>query len=178
MAALDQEPVGGHLVGVDVHACERLQDPTQEHLQVAVVAVVVLGDDLAQPVVVLVVGGLPWLAVAELGVLVGHGGQALEDEAELDRHRLLAPQGAVVVEHRHPLLRRKIAGPVAIGDRLDEPHDRLSRGGVGPRRQWVVDVRGRHRAPPRSGCHRQRLAAEVPGLLCGRQGHAVLTLEG
>jgi hypothetical protein len=76
------------------------------------------------------VGGLPWLAVAQRRVLLGHGGQALEDEAELDRHRLLAPQGAVVVEHRHPLGRWHVARPAVAGHLLDEPHDRLPRRGV------------------------------------------------
>jgi hypothetical protein len=104
VAALVEEAVGGGLVVLDVHAREGLQHPAHEHLHVAVVAVVVLGDDVAQPAVVPVVGGLPGLAAVQLGVLFGHGGQPLEDEAELDRHRLLAPQGAVVVEHGHPLL--------------------------------------------------------------------------
>jgi len=62
--ALVEEAVGAGLVVVHRHARERLQDPADQHLHVAVVAVVMLGDDLAQPVVVLAVGGLPRLAVA------------------------------------------------------------------------------------------------------------------
>jgi hypothetical protein len=104
VAALVEMAVGGGLVVLDVHARERLEEPGQQDLQVGVVAGVVPGHDLVKPAVVPVVGGLPGLAVAQPRVLVGHGGQPLEDEAELDGHRLLAPQGAVVVEHGQPLL--------------------------------------------------------------------------
>jgi hypothetical protein len=129
--------MGGVLVVLDVHARERLEDAAEQHLHVAVVAGVVLGDDLAEPVIVPGVGGLPRLPVAERLVLVGHGGQALEDEAELDRHRLLAPQRAVVVEHGHPLGRRHVADPVGGGHGLDEPDDGLPGPGVVPGRRRV-----------------------------------------
>jgi hypothetical protein len=130
-----EEVVGGDLVGLDVHARERLQDAAEHHLQVAVVAGVVLGDDLAQPVVVPVVGRLPGLALAQGGVLGGHGGQPLEDEAELDGHRLLAPQGAVVVEHGHPLGgREELRRPLGRHPGHEVPDGR-HRGRVVPRAQ-------------------------------------------
>jgi hypothetical protein len=59
--------VGVGSIVVDRHTRERLQDPAEQHLQVAVVAGVVPGDDVAQPLVVLGVGGLPGLAVAQCG---------------------------------------------------------------------------------------------------------------
>jgi len=65
MPALVEEGVGGGLVVLDPHARERLEDPSHQDLQVAVVAVVVPGDDAAQPAIVLVVGGFPGLAVSQ-----------------------------------------------------------------------------------------------------------------
>ena len=44
----------------------------------------------------------------QLRIGLGHLVQATEYEVELDRHRLLAPQCPVVVEHRHALLNRDI----------------------------------------------------------------------
>jgi hypothetical protein len=102
MLGAAQERVGLGLELLDGDAGKGLQDAGGQHRQLAVVAVVVPGDDVAQPAVVAGVGGLPGLAGAQLGVLLGHGGQAAQDEVELDGHRLLAPQRAVVVEHRHP----------------------------------------------------------------------------
>jgi hypothetical protein len=90
------------------------------------------GHDLPEPLVVLVVGRLPGLAGAQRGVLVGHGDQPAQDKVQLDGHRLLAPQGAVVVEHRHPLLRRHVALPVGAAHGLDELHDRPPGSGVVP----------------------------------------------
>jgi hypothetical protein len=139
-----QEGVGGRLVVVDRHARERLQDPGQQDLEVGIVAGVVPGHDVPQPVVVLGVGGLPGLALAQRRVLVGHGGQPPQDEAELDRHRLLAPQGAVVVEDRNPLLGlQELRRPLG-GDPGHELPDRRHRRAVVPRSQELVA----------GGCHR------------------------
>src|SRR6185436_5065338 len=52
----------------------------------------------------------------------------LEDEPELDGHRLLAPQRSVVVEDGDALLRRH-----RLGRRLGEGDDRLARRRVVPR---------------------------------------------
>jgi hypothetical protein len=127
-----QECVGLGLEVLHGDAGKGLQHPSGQHRQVAVVAVVVPGDHAAEPAVVAGVGGLPGLAGAQAGVLVGHGGQAAQDEVGLDGHWLLAPQGAVVVEHRHPLLRRHLALPVGVAHGLDELHDRLPGSGVVP----------------------------------------------
>ena len=80
--------------------------PAGQHPHVGVVTRVVLGHQRTQPAVVALVGGLPGLALAQLGLRLGHLHEAAKDEVELDRHRLLAPQGAVVVEHCHALLDR------------------------------------------------------------------------
>jgi hypothetical protein len=109
-----QEGVGLGLEVLHGDAGKGLQHPGGQHRQLAVVALVVPGYEVAQPAVVLVIGGLPGLARAQLGVLVGHGGQAAQDEVELDRHRLLAPQRAVVVEDGHQLLRRNEAGGALV----------------------------------------------------------------
>ena len=86
--------------------------PPISSLHVAVVAVVVLDHRLAEPGVVLSLRGHPGLLVPQRRVLLGHLGQPLEDEPELDRHRLLTPQRAVVVEHGDPLLlRESLAAP-------------------------------------------------------------------
>ena len=88
----------------------------------------------AEPAVVALVGGLPGLALAQRRVGLGHLDEPAQDEVELDRHRLLAPQRAVVVEHRHALLDR---------DRLDPsaPLTRATKSTIacfaGPSRQLV-----------------------------------------
>ena len=74
--------------------------PAASVLHVGVVARVVLGHEPRQPGVVPLVGGLPRLPVAQRRVRLGHLDEPAQDEVELDRHRLLAPQRAVVVEHR------------------------------------------------------------------------------
>jgi len=47
--------------------------------------------------------------------LGGHLGEPAEDEPELDRHRLLTPQRAVIVEHRHALGRGQVVGAALPG---------------------------------------------------------------
>jgi len=51
----------GKLVFIDGHALERPKDTADQGLHVAVITVIVLGDHLTQPRVVLVMSGLPWL---------------------------------------------------------------------------------------------------------------------
>src|SRR3954451_17384520 len=95
-----QEAVGGARIVVDAHARVSLQDAGEQHFYIAVVAVVVLGDRAFQPGVVLLARDLPRLLLAQGFVGLGHLPEPREDEAELDRHRLLAPERAVVVENR------------------------------------------------------------------------------
>ena len=45
-----------------------------------------LGDDLAKPVVVMLVGSLPGLAIPQLGIGLGHRRQPPEQEVDLDGH--------------------------------------------------------------------------------------------
>ena len=134
-----QERVGRPRVLLDALAGERLEDAAHQHLQLAVVAVVVLRDRPPSQRVVLLVGGLPRLALSQRLVLLGHLGQTREDEAELDRHRLLAPEGAVVVEDGDPLGRRNVVRTALGGHALDELDDRGASRGVGPR--WKRFVR-------------------------------------
>ena len=133
-----QEGVGGARVVLDALAGEGLQHAGHQHTQVAVVAVVVLRDRVAQPGVVLLVGGLPGLLRAQRLVLLRHLGEPHQDEAELDRHRLLAPEGAVVVVDRDSLGGRDIVRPAFGRHPLDEVDDRLARRRVVPGGQLLA----------------------------------------
>jgi hypothetical protein len=105
MAGGAEELVGLGLELFHADVGERRQHPAGKHLQLAVITVIVLGDHVVEPPVVLGVGGLPGLTGAQGLILFGHDAQAAQDEVELDRRRLLTPQGAVVVEDRDPVLR-------------------------------------------------------------------------
>ena len=146
------DEVGGlRAVLVDGEPGERRQDAGHQHLHLAVVAGVVLRHDVAQPLHVVLVRGLPRLPGAERLVERRHLGEALEDEGELDRQRLLAPQRAVVVERGDALFHGHEVGSVG-GDALDVADDRLPRGGVVPAREQFL---GRHRPSASSGSLRQ-----------------------
>ena len=130
MRRLGQVRGGGVHVLVDGLPGERLQEPSDQHLHVAVVALVVLVDHAAEPRVVLLVRRFPWLLLAERGVRRGHLREPLQDEAELDRHRLLAPERAVIVENGNTFFGRHLPGR-----RLGEGNDRISRRRIVPRRE-------------------------------------------
>ena len=106
MLSAPQEGVGRLLELVDADAGVRGQDAGRQRRQVGVVAGVVLGDDRTQPGIVALVSRLPRLTILERRVLLRHLLQPAQDEVELDRHRLLAPQRSVVVEHSDALLER------------------------------------------------------------------------
>ena len=133
-----QERVGGARVVLDALAGEGLEHAAHQHTQVGVVAVVVLVDRPAEPRVVLVVRGLPRLLRAQRLVLLGHLGEAHQDEAELDRHRLLAPERAVVVVDGDPLGGRDVVRPAFGRHALDEVDDRRARRRVVPGRQVLA----------------------------------------
>jgi hypothetical protein len=76
---------------------------------------------------VVLVRRLPGLERPQRLVLLGQLRKAAQDEVELDRDGLLAPERAVVVEDRDPLLVRK-----ALDGALGERDDRLARGRVMP----------------------------------------------
>jgi len=69
----------------------------------------VLNNGLSEPSVVLLIGGLPRLAMPERGIRLRHLGQAPQYEVKLDRHRLFAPQCPVGVEGRDTLFKRHAA---------------------------------------------------------------------
>jgi hypothetical protein len=73
---------------------------------IAIVTVIMLGNDVSEPGVVLLVCGFPGLPVTQRGTLLCYRGQAHHDEAEFEGHRLLAPERAVVVEDGDLRLRR------------------------------------------------------------------------
>jgi hypothetical protein len=81
------------------------EDASGEQPQVGVIAGVVLIHQRTEPAVVAFGHCFPGLLRNELGLRRRHLREASQDEIQLDRHRLLAPQGAIVVEHRHPFLR-------------------------------------------------------------------------
>ena len=123
-AAVVQELVRGDRVLLHGHPVERLQEPAEQHLHVAVVAVIVLGDNLTQPRIVALVARPSTAADPSARVLLGHLGQPLEHETQLDRHRFLTPQRAVVVEHGNTLGARHILLAALVGDAFDEVGDR------------------------------------------------------
>lgn len=66
---------------------------------------------LAEPGVVALERGFPGLLPSESRVGLGHLVQPTEDEVGLNPERLLAPEGAVVVEHGDPFdLRNSVRG--------------------------------------------------------------------
>jgi hypothetical protein len=146
------EGICGGPVVFDRPARESSRDAAEQRLHRTVVPGVVLHDDVAQPRVVLVVRGLPWLALAQCRILVGHRSEPLHDEAELDRHRLLAPERAIVVEDGDAFLGRGVAVPLARRG-LHEfdhrpPRRRVRPGGqrVGGRTGWTSAVVGSRHA--------------------------------
>ena len=78
-----------------------------------------------------------------------HRPEPVEREEELEVDGLLGPEGAVVVEDRHAVVRRDVAGRGRVGDLLDEGDDLGLGGGVVPRRQRVGE--GRHHREKRNG---------------------------
>ena len=85
-----------------------------------------------------------------LGVLRGERLDAVERERELDVHRLLGPQRAVVVEHGDALGGRHVAGRALLRHLGDEGDDRLPGRTVVPGRQRIGRRRGR-----RAACQQQ-----------------------
>src|SRR5690606_10107854 len=57
---------------------------------------------------------------APLGVLPGEGPDAVADEGGLDVDRLLAPEGAVVIEDGESFFDGDEVGPALVGDPADE----------------------------------------------------------
>jgi hypothetical protein len=132
-----QKLLGARLEVLDADAVERRQDAARQDPHVAVVAGVVLGDHRAQPGVVAFVGRLPRLPIPQPGVGLGHLDEPAQDEVELDRHRLLAPQGPVVVEHGDAVVDRHRLGPVLAADSRDEVDDGPLDRAVAPARQQL-----------------------------------------
>ena len=99
------------------------QDSGGQDLDVAVVARVVLCHQRTKPAVVTLMRCLPRLPIAQLRFCFGHLEEPAKDEVQLDRHRLLTPQGSVVVEH---------ATRSSVGTASDpSPH-------VRPTKSWIA----------------------------------------
>ena len=107
----------------DGDALECPEHATQQHLYVAFVAVIMFDDDAIQPRVILFVGCLPGLALTQCWVLVCHRCQTAQDKVGLDRHRLFAPQRAVVVIDRNARLGRHIVGTRFVAHLCDKLYD-------------------------------------------------------
>jgi hypothetical protein len=145
MWRLPQEVLGGFLVGVDRHPAERFENGRHEIADAAVVALIVSGHDVTEPGVIAPIRCLPRLLRAQRRIGLGHTRQPLQDEAELDGHRLLAPQRAVVVEDGDARgwldeVRRAVGG-----DALDKPSNGADSWTIHPRRKML-----RHHRPQRN----------------------------
>ncbi len=125
-----QERVRLRLELLDADPRVGCEDACRKRAHVRVVARVVLGHQLGEPTVIALVCSFPRLALPQLGLRFGHRYEPPENEVELDRHRLLAPQRTVVVEHCYPLV-----GGHSARRLLDELDDRLPHRAVVPARQ-------------------------------------------
>jgi hypothetical protein len=105
---------------------------------VGVIALIVLGDGIAQPLQVALERRLVRLFVPQRRVGLGLRSESAHQEVELDVHRLLAPQRAVVVEDRDTLVRLNVIRSTVGGDPTDEVDDRRLRGSVIPRLEHLV----------------------------------------
>ena len=127
-----QERVRLRVEFLDAHPLIRRQNASCQNRDVRVVAGVVVGHHLPEPAVVPLERGLERLALLQLGLVLRHRHEAPQDEVELDRHWLLTPQRAVVVEGGDPLGRRHVAAAALIRDARDEVDDRPLRRSVVP----------------------------------------------
>jgi hypothetical protein len=129
-----QEAVRGLLEVLHADPVVGRQDAARECSHVGVVTGVVLIHQGTEPAVVTLGYSLPWLPFSQLRPLGHHLRQAPQDEVELDRHRLLAPQRAVVVEHRNPFLWWQSRRSVRTACTGHEVHDRPPGRAVTPAR--------------------------------------------
>ncbi len=159
MLAPSHERSGDRLELLDRAALVGLEETAGHHLQVAVVALVVLRDGPAEP------ARSPSRTTAFHGWRSRSDGSASaivrqppEEEVDLDRHRLLAPERAVVVEDGDPLLGRHGR---AAARRHGSTNSTIaaSCGGVVPGRAAASG----HHAPDGAGAVRQLLHRLVDG---------------
>ena len=92
-------------------------------------------------------GGLPFRVLRRVAL------DFVEGEQELEVHRLLAPKGLVVVEHRDAVFGFDEVLAALIGDGLDEFVDALFRGAVILRGQGLG---GLHQQGPAQGQRQQK----------------------
>ncbi len=88
--------------------------------------------DRVQIVRVALEHGLEWLGASPLRVLRGQFAYAIRQENDLEIRRLFGPQGAVVVERGHTVLRRHVVGTARLGHPLYELEDRSFGGALVP----------------------------------------------
>ena len=151
MSGAAEEALRQLLEVLDAHSRVGGEDAAEQHLDLAVVTRVVLGHHRAQPLAVLLAGRLPGVAVAQRRIGLGHLRQSAQDEIGLDRQRLLAPERAVVVEHRDALFDGDGSGAALAADPRDEfDHGAFGRA-VRPCRQCVLD--GQRTLGSRAGAH-------------------------
>ena len=139
MPAGMQERVRLRLEVVDADAGVGGDHAAEERAHVGVVAGVVLLQHRSEPAEVPLVRRLPRLLLAERRVGLGHLVEPAQDEVGLNRHRLLAPERAVVVEDRDALLGRNAVRRHALdeAERSRPSRRRRSRTASGSRHaQW------------------------------------------
>jgi hypothetical protein len=130
---LGEERTGCLRVVLHGHAAEDLENGADEHVDVAVLAAIVLGDGLAEPSVVFAVRSLPRLPIAQRHIALGHLNKTHQDEPQLHWHRFLAPQRAVVVEYSDAFGGRNVPRSIFVGHVVDELHNGPLCCGVVPR---------------------------------------------
>ena len=131
MLCRTQESVRLGLEVLDADPLVGSEDAPGERVHVRVVARIVVSHQLPEPAIVALIRRLPRLAVTQVRVGLRHLAQPAENEIGLDRHRLLTPQGAVVVEHGNTFFDGHL-----IGHRpLHELQDAVSRS------TWIPPVK-------------------------------------
>ncbi len=108
-----------------------------------------------------------------VGVQRSHDFHAVERKGQLNVHRLLHPEGAIVVEGRDALLDRHEVRSVLRCDARDEVEDRSFGGAVVPGRQRIaLRLRVSRRQAERTGQDRQhRQRREQDAAIDGRKSH-------
>jgi hypothetical protein len=122
-----------------IHISKGFLDCPGENPQLTIFPFTVFDYGRAKPVVIPFIRGFPALAGAASSVPLLHLDRAEENELQLDRHRLLAPQGPAVVKSRNSFVRMDEVSRAFLGH-ASVP--RVSRDAVEPAVRINKDVTG------------------------------------